>query len=253
MQEESEAEFEEAEVTEEKTEVAKSTAPATKAAAVAEPTPAQPKQAESKPASGTSTAANSAKAPQANATKHVVKQGETLYSISRMYAVTINDLTTWNGLGDEPLKLGQELLIAEPLTTPAAASQQNEYKAPAKTATEYHTVVSGETLYQISKAYNVSLDDLKSWNNLSDNNIKLGQELRVQAPAQATSPVKATEEKTSNTATPASGVSYHTVAPGESMYQISRKYGVTIKDIMEWNNKSDFSVSIGEKLLVKKK
>ncbi|MFD2513335.1 LysM peptidoglycan-binding domain-containing protein [Pontibacter locisalis] len=199
------------------------------------------------------TKAITAAEPQANATRHIVKQGETLYAISRMYAVTVNDLTKWNGLGDEPLKLGQELLIAEPLTTPTAGS---ETEVITRTNKEYHTVVSGETLYQISKTYNVSLEKLRTWNNLSDNNIRLGQELRVQAPAGTTTSVNVEEEKVSSsstTGTSTTGAMYHTVAAGESMYQISRRYGVTIKDIMEWNNKSDFSVSIGEKLLVKKK
>ncbi|WP_439881488.1 LysM peptidoglycan-binding domain-containing protein [Pontibacter sp. MBLB2868] len=190
--------------------------------------------------------------------RHQVKQGETLYSISRMYAVTVNDLNTWNILGDEPLKLGQELLIAEPLTTPAAKPVQESnpvaVSSVSQSANGYHTVVKGETLYQISKTYNVSLEDLRTWNNLPDNNIRPGQELRISAPASAASPVKASEEeKVVNASASTSGTLYHTVAAGESMYQISRKYGATIKDIMEWNNKSDFSVSIGEKLLVKKK
>ncbi|RIJ36921.1 LysM peptidoglycan-binding domain-containing protein [Pontibacter oryzae] len=191
-------------------------------------------------------------------TTHVVKQGETLYSISRMYAVTVNDLTRWNDLGDAPLKMGQELLIAEPLMQPETSpftdtDEDDAEDVPAtmlSTSTAYHTVIAGETLYSISKKYNVSLEQLRQWNNLPDNSLKLGQELRVKAPAKA-----------ANTLVPASAApaanssanSYHVVAGGESMYQISRKYGVTIKDIMEWNNKSDFSVSVGEKLLIKKK
>jgi membrane-bound lytic murein transglycosylase D len=43
----------------------------------------------------------------------------------------------------------------------------------------------------------------------------------------------------------------HTVATGESMYAISRKYGVTIKQIMEWNNKPDFNVRPGEVLTIR--
>ncbi len=48
-----------------------------------------------------------------------------------------------------------------------------------------------------------------------------------------------------------SGTVVHTVTQGETIYQISRKYNVTIKDVMEWNKKSDFNVSIGEKLVIK--
>ncbi|TPE45151.1 LysM peptidoglycan-binding domain-containing protein [Pontibacter mangrovi] len=182
--------------------------------------------------------------PAAKPTTHVVKQGETLYGISRMYAVTIDDLVNWNKLGEEPLKLGQELLIAEPLQQP------EETEAPATapgTGSEFHTVAAGETLYQISKTYNVSVDQLRQWNSLQGSSLSLGQELRVKAPA--TAPRPATKASTNNSG----GTIYHTVATGESMYQISRKYNVTIKDIMEWNNKPDFSVSVGEKLEIRKK
>ncbi|MCJ8165125.1 LysM peptidoglycan-binding domain-containing protein [Pontibacter sp. E15-1] len=182
-------------------------------------------------------------------TRHTVKAGETLYGISRMYAVTIHDLTAWNKLGSEALRPGQELYIAEPLAQPAQeAVAANDPTAHRSLGSAFHTVVASETLYQISRQYEVSLEELRNWNNLADNSIRLGQELRIQAPAKAAS--TATDDAATSAA-PASG--YHTVASGESMYQISRKYGVTIKDIMEWNNKSDFSVSIGEKLRVRKK
>lgn len=174
-----------------------------------------------------------------------------------MYAVTVNDLATWNNLGDTPLKMGQELLVAEPQMQPepaatAEAVAEDAAEVPAtllSTSSPYHKVAAGETLYQISKKYNVLLEELRQWNSLADNSIQLGQELRIKAPATTTA-APASEEA----AAPAGNSRvYHTVAGGESMYQISRKYGVTIKDIMEWNNKSDFSVSVGEKLLIKQK
>lgn len=127
-------------------------------------------------------------------TTHVVKQGETLYGISRMYAVTVNDLATWNNLGDTPLKMGQELLVAEPQMQPepaatAEAVAEDAAEVPAtllSTSSPYHKVAAGETLYQISKKYNVLLEELRQWNSLADNSIQLGQELRIKAPATTT-------------------------------------------------------------------
>ncbi|WP_242923043.1 LysM peptidoglycan-binding domain-containing protein [Pontibacter liquoris] len=226
--------------------------PAPKAATPAKPrsTPkaAAPAKAPAATARPEETAVKSQ--PAAKPTRHVVKQGETLYSISRMYAVTVNDITRWNNLGEEPLKMGQELLIAEPLTTPAQTEAPETSAAPAKATNGVHTVAPHETLYQISKMYNVTLEELRAWNSLSDIAIKPGQQLQVVAPAV---PAKASEPAPAAKSTFSGNSTYHTVAPGESMYQISRQYGVTIKDIMEWNNKSDFAVSAGEKLLIKKK
>ncbi len=188
---------------------------------------------------------------------HVVKQGETLYTISRMYAVTINDLNRWNNLGDEPLKIGQHIVLEEPLATQQTTAIPAETEAVPSNGV--HTVAAGETLYQLAKKYGVTLAELRDWNHLANNTLGLGQELRVVAPETETAPdedtsttPEATEEApVVTTSAPSSG--YHTVLAGESMYQISRKYGITIKDIMAWNNKSDFAVSAGEKLLVKKK
>ncbi|MER2996128.1 LysM peptidoglycan-binding domain-containing protein [Pontibacter populi] len=192
-------------------------------------------------------------APATKSAKHVVAKGETLYGISKMYNVTVAELTTWNKLPAGPLKLGQELIIAEPLTNvalpePTDAAEAVEVTLPAD---GMHTVATGETLWSISKRYNVTIDNLKAWNNLPEGVLSIGQQLHVVAPAGGQNTEKTIVEE-APTQTITSDV-YHTVEAGESLYKISRTYGVTIKEVMEWNKKSDFSVKPGEKLLIKKK
>ncbi|WP_018477037.1 LysM peptidoglycan-binding domain-containing protein [Pontibacter roseus] len=190
--------------------------------------------------------------PATKPARHVVKQGETLYSISRLYAVSVHDITSWNQLGDTPIKIGQELVIAEPLTVPAAPAEETVATPGASATNGIHTVAPSETLFQLSRQYGVSVAELREWNNLKENDLSIGQQLRVVAPATQKSTTPATpEEKPATTFNGSS--TYHTVETGESMYQISRKYGVTIKDIMQWNSKGDFNVKPGEKLLIKKK
>ena len=192
--------------------------------------------------------------PLAKPARHVVKQGETLYSISRLYAVTVNDISTWNQLGDAPIRIGQELIIAEPLTIPAeTAAQPTAAEEPATPANNgIHTVAAGESLYSLSRKYGVTVNELREWNNLPGSALSIGQQLQVTAPASKADTV--TEVPAETPAATFNGSSTtHTVVSGESLYQISRKYGVTIKDIMEWNNKPDFNVKPGEKLLIKKR
>jgi membrane-bound lytic murein transglycosylase D len=194
------------------------------------------------------------------ATSHVVEKGETLYAISRKYGVTMEDLLAWNNLdGSAPLALGKELVLVPPAgqasavpTTSATPAKTTAAAAPANkpiAGVKEHTVVAGETLYAISRKYGVTLQDLQTWNDLGTGAISIGQVLVVAAPApaQEVAPASAPAAKT------AAGVVTHQVAPGESMYAISRKYGVTIKEIMEWNNKPDFNVTVGENLIVKPK
>ncbi|MBC6696791.1 LysM peptidoglycan-binding domain-containing protein [Hymenobacter puniceus] len=152
---------------------------------------------------------------------------------------------------------------AKPVTTPAppqARPLPPTMSAPAAGPVEavpasgLHTVQPKETLYSVARRYGLRPADLIVWNNLPQNpSLRLGQVLRVTAgTSTSTTPAtSATAPATTNaTATPAVAMVRHTVAGGESMYAISRKYGVTIKQIMEWNNKADFNVKPGEVLLV---
>ncbi|MBO3272630.1 LysM peptidoglycan-binding domain-containing protein [Hymenobacter defluvii] len=126
-----------------------------------------------------------------------------------------------------------------------------------------HTVRTKETLYGIARLYHISPRDLEAWNGLPLNpSLKIGQQLRVTPPEEAASLQPTTTPATKPQATPivpptpakaqpaAPTTVQHTVQAGESMYGISRKYGVTIKQIMEWNNKPDFNVRPGEVLTV---
>ena len=121
--------------------------------------------------------------------------------------------------------------------------------ALAPPASGQHVVTKGETLYSISRMYNIAIADLKSWNYLSDNTpLRIGDSLKV-VPAAATELQLTPAQSTASIDNAISDT--HTVAAGESLYAISRKYGVTVKEIMEWNNKVDFSVRSGEKLVIK--
>jgi membrane-bound lytic murein transglycosylase D len=147
---------------------------------------------------------------------------------------------------------------AAPVATPVAAPRPLPPPLPAAggpvepvPANGLHTVQPKETLYAVARRYNLHPADLIVWNNLPQNpSLRLGQVLRV-APAGGTPAASVAPAAAANpTAAPAAAMVRHTVAGGESMYAISRKYGVTIKQIMEWNNKADFNVKPGEVLLV---
>lgn len=120
-----------------------------------------------------------------------------------------------------------------------------------------HEVKTGETLYSLSRQYNVSVQELMQWNKLSAQAvISVGQRLRIAVPEELTLPLEEKEEpeQKSKAVAQAQVVNhhYHTVSAGESMYRVARMYNVTIKDIMEWNNKESFDLREGEELIVGK-
>jgi LysM repeat protein len=104
---------------------------------------------------------------------HVVKSGETLYSIARSYSVTINDLVKSNpGLStSSQVKIGQRLTIPGTATT----TTHTAARVPAR----LHTVTKGETVYSVAKKFGVTVTEIRQWNNLSDLNLRIGQKLVV--------------------------------------------------------------------------
>jgi membrane-bound lytic murein transglycosylase D len=109
-----------------------------------------------------------------------------------------------------------------------------------------HMVQQGETLYGIAKLYKVGVMDLVTWNSLNlQDGIKPGQILKLSDPQAIAQPTRQQEQEYEAVE--------HEVKPTDTVYSISRKYSVTIKELMEWNNKKDFTLSVGEKLRILKK
>jgi membrane-bound lytic murein transglycosylase D len=111
----------------------------------------------------------------------IVKPGETLYSISKKHGVSVDDLKKANNLGDSNIETGKKIIVS--VNKGVVNSEFNVLSKP-KTGTvstkqNFHVVQTGETLYRVSKIYNVSVENLKTINNLSDNTISVGQRLAL--------------------------------------------------------------------------
>ena len=163
---------------------------------------------------------------------------------------------------------------------------------PATDSYYYHRVKRGETLSAIARKYGTNIVSIKSWNNLKSDNIKEGQALKiyrksptvetkttvtaetqdVQSPVTAetepvvaeTKPVPAESEPVAPETKPVPAESepvvaetepewiYHTIAKGEGLYGIARKYGTTVEKIQQWNNiPSPDKIAAGQKLKIR--
>jgi membrane-bound lytic murein transglycosylase D len=123
------------------------------------------------------------------------------------------------------------------------------------TVPDTHIVQPKETLYAIARQYNMGVMDLVNLNNLNlQESIKPGMVLRLKetAPIVENTPAPPTPERVETTNKPMTEV-IHEVKATDTLYGIARKYGVTIKELTEWNNKKDFSLSVGEKLRIQQK
>ena len=116
---------------------------------------------------------------------------------------------------------------------------------PPVTIKEEHVVQTGETLYGIAKIYTLEVMDLVRWNNLNlQDGIRPGQVLKL----------KEVQSVVADPVTPAKNIEIvHVAKSTDTLYSVARKYNVTIKELMEWNNKKDFTLAVGEKLTIRSK
>lgn len=148
---------------------------------------------------------------------YVVKKGDTLYGIARSYGISVDELKAANNLTSNTLTVGSTLVIP---------SKQNE-----NTSQDYYIVQPGDTLYKIANKYNMTVNELKTLNNLTNNVLNIGQRLKV---------VK--------NDMPAANV--YIVISGDSLYSIAKRYGVSVDELKRVNNKTSNLLTIGESLKI---
>jgi membrane-bound lytic murein transglycosylase D len=178
---------------------------------------------------------------------HIVVEGETLYGISRIYNISVESIKSWNELASNALKLGQKLTVAPNSTSETSpedvVNKEEVVNKTDKVKSIIHKVESGETLYGISRKYAVDVDEIVNWNNLKSTSLSLGQKLTIH---------NTDHEIESDNKKPKTKVTVHVVEPGDTFYGISIKYNIGVTELQELNNKDNFNLEIGEKLIVGK-
>lgn len=205
---------------------------------------------------------------------YTVQSGDSLWSISKKFGITVDELKQANNLTSNLLSIGQTLYIPSKetdvttgeyvvksgdtlyaiaqkygttvdnlksindLTTDSLAIGQI-LKVPTESNeidNDTYTVKSGDTLYGIANKYNTTVDAIKALNNLTSNTLSIGQTLKI--PSNSDSAV------TTNT---------YTVKSGDTLYGIAQKFGTTVDELKTLNNLSSNALSIGETLKVPNK
>jgi LysM repeat protein len=153
---------------------------------------------------------------------HIVKAGQTLFSIARAYNTTEKEIVIENPGAGSDLMIGQVLKIPEkPVDEriPAPVIQEEE---------KQHILKEGETLYAVSRLYGCTVDELIALNpGLDINDIPVGYALKI--------PTEKMPEVRSEITFDEDGFLLHKVKRGETLYSISRAYGVSIREIRSEN------------------
>lgn len=112
---------------------------------------------------------------------HSVEAGQTYYSISKLYGVSIDDVLAANNFTlDNKLAVGQQITIRNvPQGFPVGREINTAAPATSTQEVVYHTVEKGQTMFRISKLYNVTIEQIQQWNGLTDVAVKEGQKIKI--------------------------------------------------------------------------
>jgi len=198
-------------------------------------------------------------------TAHVVGRGDTLNGIARRYGLTVRQLVAANpGINDaNVIAVGMRLVLPSPdepirpsvrptprpATRPAPRPTPPATTAPArpspsptpvvrpagKPGVRIHHLQAGETLWSVARKYQTTVTNLMILNRLSEaSNLAAGRELYVPAVGPAPVPPVPTGPADGGSAT-------YTVQKGDSLWSISRSVGVTVNDLISWNDLGDLT------------
>ncbi len=227
------------------------------------------------------------KRPRAVVPQHITRKGETLWFISQKYGVQLRKLQRYNQLESTSVQEGVIIFLSGRKPSSASVSvseiaevdptesfnwaiepqkeqlvvttmsksidslstnkdlvtiRQEPIALEVLQKPTKHIVIAGETLYSIAKRYQVDVMEIVKWNSLTlEAGIKPGQVLYLNTLNPVNTPVGVQPENV-----------IHLVKPSDTLFSVARQYGVSIKELMDWNQKKDFALTAGESLKIRK-
>ena len=153
-------------------------------------------------------------------TTYTVKSGDSLWSIAKRFNVSVEELKAANNLTSNLLSIGQVIKIPE-----EEISETGDYIV--------YNVKSGDSLYSIAREYDVSVDELIDYNNLSTSSLKINQQLLIPKTNQNNQSAQ-----------------IYTVKGGDTLYNIASRYNTTVSEIMSLNNLTTSVLNLGQVLRI---
>lgn len=160
----------------------------------------------------------------AEAATYTVQKGDTLSKIAQNHQVTIQDIKTWNNLTKDTIYVAQKLEVTKQPSNQEVkpsnpSSSTTKPVTPSKPISTSYTVVKGDTLSKIAKQYNVTLKELKDWNELTTDAIYIGQVLKVSPVASIPEGETIHNNVTSNTGAPSKVTTKDPTLSGQAIYK----------------------------------
>lgn len=194
-----------------------------------------------------------------------VNTGDTLYSLSKKYGVTVDQLKSKNGFETDAIYVGQEIIVpyldangklavvddSLPEKTPVSVKLPAKKPANTQNASTY-VVQSGDSLWRISKKFNTSVDALVENNQLTSDALRPGQILKVTSAQASKSPATTVKPTVAKPAGSTDSKKYQAKA-GDTIWSLAHRFQVSIDEIKEANHLSTNVIIIGQELKIPSK
>jgi LysM repeat protein len=175
---------------------------------------------------------------------HTVEAGQTLYAISKIYSVTVEDIVTVNSeLENFGIRIGQTLRVPV-----KKVNKKEAKKSVVKISgdTIYHEVVKKETLYGLSKKYQISTDEIEESNPELKDGLKIGMVIKI--PTVPVSDSSKTEIDFQRAEV--DSLTLHEVLPKETLFSLSKEYGVSLDSIQMVNDGLKEGLQVGSSIRI---
>ncbi len=186
---------------------------------------------------------------QTTGAKYTVQSGDSVWKISNDHGITMAQLIEWNNIKNNFVYPGQQLIVSNGGSSNTGANtgntsgsnSSNSSSSNTASGTKY-TVKAGDSVWSVSNKYGITMAQLIQWNNIQNNFIYPGQQLTVSnsgstnsASSNTGSSANTNNSSSANTGSSSSQGTY-TVKAGESVWSVANKNGITMNQLIEWNN-----------------
>lgn len=194
---------------------------------------------------------------------YTVKSGDSVWGIANAHGITMAQLIDWNNIKNNFVYPGQRLTIKGEQSTGSSTNNSgsntnssgnsNTTNTQPSNGSKY-TVKSGDSVWGISNAHGITMNQLIQWNNIKNNFVYPGQQLVVSngTTGTTTNPGSSNSNVNTNQSGNASAsTGSYTVKAGDSVWGVANAHGITMAQLIQWNKISNNFIYPGQKLIVK--
>ncbi|MEC2050718.1 C40 family peptidase, partial [Bacillus amyloliquefaciens] len=189
---------------------------------------------------------NSSKNQSSSSGTYKVKLGDSLWKIANSVHMTIAELKVLNNLKTDTIYVNQVLKTKGTSSSGSTPPKDNSNQNQNQTQTSSYTVKSGDSLWKIANAYNMTVQQIRSINKLTSDMLRVGQVLKLTKTSSSGSSSPSTPNQSGDTGK----TTTYTVKSGDSLWVIAQKFNVTAQQIREKNNLKTDVLQIGQKLTI---